>query len=302
MKAIYLKMSEVTKGYFLMTGFCFFAAVSYLSVDFAFRKSPELSSENAIFWGFLCANCVAFLGIFSSDFRKNIRNEIQNHGKLALGISFLTAIGAFFWYWALSEANANIISFLSKSEVFFVAILGMFFFKEKFSRREIPGILMALLGIILLSTLRGEISILAVFLILFSKIFYAIQSVLVKKFGSRIDAKSFTILRSFLMFLFLSLIFIPTGKIESVSMEILFLLALSQISGLIFARIFYFEALKFLPVSKIGIFTFLTPILILLGSLVLFNDSVSLQKWAGMIFVLIGLFFFMQEQLRLQKK
>lgn len=301
MKAIYLKMSDVTKGYFCMMGFCVFAAISYLSADFAFRISQKLSSETAIFWGFLCANGVSFLGIFSSGFRQEIKKELCSHGKLIVGISFLTTIGAVFWYWALKESNAGILSFLSKSEVLFVAFFGIMFLNEKFSIREIPGILIALLGIICLANLRGEISFLAVFFVLFAKIFYAIQSVLVKKFGTKINAKSFTILRSFFMLIFVSLIFIPAGKIEPVSGYILFLLALSQMSGLVLARVFYFEAHKFLPVSKLNFFTFLTPILTALGSFLFFKDSVSSQKWVGMTLVLTGLFLFMREQLKLQK-
>jgi drug/metabolite transporter (DMT)-like permease len=61
-------------------------------------------------------------------------------------------------------------------------------------------------------------------------------------------------------------------------------------------RYFFFQAHKYLEVSKLNIFLLLQPVGVLIGTFLLFGDSISEQKIAGVILILGGGYFFVKNR------
>ncbi len=158
-----------------------------------------------------------------------------------------------------------------------------------------------LIGFFLLVTLKGEITTLGTILIFTSALLYSMQSLFIKKWGHRMNSLMFTILRGFSMLLIIGVILGITGQIQKVSWHVFGLLSISQVTGLVLGRIFYFEAHKLLPISKLNLITLLIPALVLIGNITIFHDKIYPQKIFGMTLVFIGLLFFMREQVKLKQ-
>ncbi len=302
MKKYYQNLPDHLKGYLLVLGFILGATISYLLVDFTYRSVEGISAVNVMFWGFW-GGIIMIMPFYlaSSQRRVGFITEFRLHKKLIFMISILTAVGSFLWFLAVSQAGSGPIALLSKSETIFAFLLGFLFLHEKVSLRELLGILIAIIGIFLISNLDGKTSLGSSLLVLVSTSLYALQSLLVKKFGKNITAMPFSLLRVLLISIILAIIFLPQGKITLVSPIVFLILGISQVFGFFLGRICYFEAHKFLPISKLNFFLLIEPVFVLIGAYLLFGDIISWQKFMGAVLILGGLLFFIREQLKLKR-
>jgi drug/metabolite transporter (DMT)-like permease len=288
---------KTNKGYYLIFGAVLTLAFFYLINDFVFRTYKEVSVASVVFWGWLGANIVLspiFLG--TKKARQKIKNEILFRWKLVLSVSVLTSIGGFLLFLSISESSSGVISLLEKSNIIFVFILGIIFLKEKITVKEIIPMLISIAGLFLITNLKGEISSLGVGAILLSQFLYAAQSFLIKKFGQKMDSFVFSFIRSVLMLLFIGIFFIILGQIEIIPLKVFIILTIAQVFGVFMSRYLFFEAHKFLPISKLGFLMLSESILTLAGAFIVFGDTVSMQKFIGGSLILAGLLFFLKEQ------
>ena len=288
-------VNQEKKGFWLMIGFSVFTAAAYLTTDFGFRRF-SISVPEAVFWGYLVAVALAapfFLGIPVR--RRALRVCLSRHFWLLFGMSLLIFFAALLWFWTLSTSNSGVLSLLDKSEILFAALLGIVFLGETITLQEALGVVIALGGIFLISNFSGEIrplSTLAVFVVSFS---YATQSLLTKKFAPEVDGFSFAFLRGLFMTGFTALFFGIRGEINLVPLGAIVVVGIGQLCSLVIARVFYFEAHRFLPISKLNLFQLLIPVLVLSGSVVFFPEvAFSSQKVIGAILILGGFGVFLR--------
>jgi len=290
------------KGYSFIALATITVVFVYLINDYVFRSFEGVSLANLFFWGSFGATVI--LSPFFLSTKNSIqilKNELVNHGKLVLLVSVLTAIGGFLWFLAIAESGAGVIALLEKSNVVFVFLLGIFFLQERVSRKELFFLGITVLGIFLVSSLKGEASSLGVIAILISQFLYSMQSFLIKKYGSEINSFFFSYIRLILILIFTGVFLSIIGVIGFVPMEAFLIMSLSQVFGIFLYRYFYFEAHKFFPISKISFLMLAESILVLFGGYILFGDSITIQKIAGAIFILVGLGLFLKEQELLKK-
>lgn len=292
-------MTDYAKGHVQMFAMIGLTAVAYFSVQTVFTNWPEVSAASAMVWGFggaILAAAPVFLGV--KKLRQRSTKMLCQHGWLILLLSVITAIGGLFWFRAMELAGAGPVGLIGKSQVLFAFLLGIFFLGERVTWRESPGLILAAIGIFLVSSLHGEVPLLAVFLLFGFAATHAVQSLFVKKFMPNVDGMAFAFLRGFLIFIFLAAVLIPTGKVSFVPPGALAWLAGGQICGMILARAFYFSAHNSLPLGRLNVLLLLEPILLLAGAQIFFGDTLSAQKLWGAAAILAGLGLFMREQFR----
>ncbi len=274
--------------YALMTSVCF--AINGMGIRFIFGSRQQLNPESAAIWGFLGALLLTVpYYIVSSGARKRMKVTLQRDIKTVSVISLITAVGAIFWVFAIKHAIVAGVSLLAKSMIIYSAILGYFFLKERLRLIEVLGFFTAIPGVVLISTLQGEVAPIAAAAVLFSAFVYAIQSLVVKKFATHLYGLEFTVLRAFFMVV---LFFVPTyfsGRLQAISPDTFMLLAIVSFSGLIVGRAFYFEAHKYLEISRLNLTLLFEPVLVLLASSLLLREPLTLPKTIGAIFILSGL-------------
>lgn len=291
-------MTNIQKGYFLIFSFTVLAALSYAGIDFVYRNF-SLHPANVMFWGDV-GGILFGLPFFATRKKvQSLRDTLTIHWKIVLGLSLFIGTAAILWFWAMSQMSAGIVSLLDKTEVVWALLFGIFFLKESVRRKELLGIGLAILGIMLISTLQGEIVPLAVACLFLSSGMYAFQSFITKKFFGKIDSTAFTYLQGICLVLFIGVVFGVRGEISLIPLPAFLILGIGQLLGFVIGRRMYFEAHKYLDISRLNAVPLLVPVFVFLFGLVLFpNDPFSLQKIAGGLFVIGGLFFFVREHFR----
>jgi drug/metabolite transporter (DMT)-like permease len=285
------------KGYLLISIATVFFALEYIALKYIFVRIPSVTPEMASFWGLLGAGIIASpFFLRSRHSRHKIARTIRQDGKILLLVSFLTSFGAFFWFISLARTNLGPLSLLVKSSILFSILWGFIFLKERLSFIESSGVLLAILGMILISSLKEGINLISVAYILSSSFLFSMQSFFIRKFSPNIQGKEFAYLRTLLMSFFLGLVFFFQGQVTMLPVKHLLFLSLAVSFGVLAGRAFFFDAHKFLEISKLNTFLFLEPAILLIAGVLLFNEIFSWRKITGALTIFLGLYLILKKK------
>lgn len=216
--------------------------------------------------------------------------------------ALLGFLGITFHQWlqstGLLTAQATTTAWIVATTPVFMAILGLFILRENLALYQIVGIFFATLGVLLVVT-KGELSVLTTgnfgtpgdFLVLISALNWAVFSTLSR---SGLQKHPATRMMFFVMgfgWLFTSILFFTSSGLEQISsipldgwVAILFLGILC--SGI--AYIFWYDALKDLPVAQTGAFLYLEPIVTVIVASIVLSEPLLLASAIGGSTILVG--------------
>ena len=187
-----------------------------------------------------------------------------------------------FQNYGMQSTGSGVTSIIQGSGPVFTIFLAALFLRERLTRFRISGMVLAFIGSVLLVT-GGEMNLsgstMGKFLILLSAISYSISGVIAKKLLMSLDSAEITFF-SFLyggLVLFLAAVLIerPLYLMELGAFywgNILFIALLP--TGL--AYIFWYRAMKDIPLSKIVISVFLIPVMAVIFSYLLLGEEIGL--------------------------
>ncbi len=285
----------MNKGYLYTLITNFFFAVTYLGTKYMFNEFPEIGVYNMAFWGLFAASCLVtpvFIGVEKN--RQDLGKTLKKDGRIIFVIAMVSSCAAFLWLTALSLANTGPVALLIKTTVIYSIFLGLLFLKERLGSVQFLGVAIAVVGLVLISTLKGEMPLTAAILTLTAALGFSIQSFLVKKLVADVDGKSFAYLRALFMSLLFGAAFVVMGKLSFITLWQFVLLSFIHSSGLIIGRAFFFQAHNYLEISKISTMFLLEPVLIMIGAFFIFDEKLGPQKLAGSILILGGLWLIVQ--------
>jgi drug/metabolite transporter (DMT)-like permease len=244
-------------------------AMGVLILGLAARLSGQFSLPNGKDWGYFAL--LGFLGI-------TFHQWLQSTGLLT--------------------AQATTTAWIVATMPVFMAILGLVILKERLAWFQVAGILLATFGVLLVVT-KGNLTSLATgkfgtpgdFLVLISAPNWAVFSALSR---SGLKRYSSTVMMFYVMsfgWIFTSLLFFATSGLSDIStvpldgwIAILFLGIFC--SGI--AYIFWYDALKVLPVAQTGAFLYIEPIITVIVAAIALRESVLLATLLGGITILVG--------------
>jgi drug/metabolite transporter (DMT)-like permease len=198
----------------------------------------------------------------------------------------------------LLTAQATTTAWIVATTPVFMALLGLLILRENLALYQVAGIFLATFGVLLVVT-KGDLTVLTTgsfgtqgdFLVLISALNWAVFSTLSR---SGLQKHPATRMMFFVMsfgWLFTSILFFSTsgfGQISSIPWDgwiaILFLGILC--SGV--AYIFWYDALKDLPVAQTGAFLYLEPIVTVIVASIVLSEALLLASAIGGITILIG--------------
>jgi len=216
--------------------------------------------------------------------------------------ALLGFLGITFHQWlqstALITAQATTTAWIITSTPIFIAVLGLLVLKERLTWYQVAGIILATFGVLLVVT-KGNLSTLTAgrfgtpgdFLVMISAVNWAVFSTL-----SRPGLKKYpaTLMMFYVMsfgWIFISVLFFTTPGIRQITAipwdgwkAILFLGILC--SGA--AYIFWYDALKLLPVAQTGAFLYLEPIVTVIVAALVIREPILFATLIGGITILIG--------------
>jgi drug/metabolite transporter (DMT)-like permease len=216
--------------------------------------------------------------------------------------AILGFLGITFHQWlqstALVTAQASTTSWIVASSPIFMAILGVIFLKEYLTWYQIAGIILAAFGVLVVVS-KGDFSTISAgnfgnigdLLILISAINWAVFSTISR---SGLKRHSSTLMMFYVMtfgWLFSSVLFLagPGGRqISKIPLNgwlaVLFLGVFC--SGI--AYIFWYGALKVLPVAQTGAFLYIEPVITVIVAAIVIKEAITSVSLVGGFTILFG--------------
>ena len=273
-------------------------AVTVWGASFVATKiSLEYASPSTIVWLRFTMG-VLILGLAVRLTKQFALPQGQDWGYFAL----LGFLGITFHQWlqstGLLTAQATTTAWIITSTPIFIALLGLILLREYLAWYQAIGIVLAAFGVLLVVT-KGNLSTLTAgsfgtpgdFLVMVSAINWAVFSTLSRPGLKKHPA---TLMMFYVMgfgWIFTSILFFATSGIREITsipwdgwIAILFLGVLC--SGV--AYIFWYDALKILPVAQTGAFLYLEPVITVIVAALVIQESILLVTLIGGIIILIG--------------
>ena len=216
--------------------------------------------------------------------------------------ALLGFLGITFHQWlqstGLVTAQATTTGWIVATTPIFMALLGLIFLKEILTWKQVMGIALATIGVLLVVT-KGKLSTLANgqfgtpgdILVLISAVNWAVFSALSRSGLQRHHATHMMFYIMTFGWLFTSLLFFTTSSLGTIShipwngwLAITFLGVFC--SGI--AYIFWYDALQALPVAQTGAFLYIEPIITVIVAAIVLQERLLLATILGGITILIG--------------
>ncbi len=192
--------------------------------------------------------------------------------------------------------SAGIASLVLQFGAFFTMVLGAFLFHENLSKYQYIGIIIALLGltsIIFISD--GSVTFIGLALVLCGAVVWGLVSIIIKKSDTK-QVFSFLVWSSLFspipLFILSYLFNGPSGFTELAihfNTTTLFSIFFQVYPNTLFAYWVWNSLLTKYPVSVVAPLSLLVPIFGMLGSVIIFNESIPSGKIIAMVFIISGL-------------
>ena len=192
--------------------------------------------------------------------------------------------------------SAGIASLVLQFSAFFTIVLGSWVFKEALSRFQLLGMLIALGGLLCIITISdGSVSLPGVLLVLLGAASWSVANIINKKASTR-DVFAFLVWSSaFAPLPLFALDYAVNGSagyaafVHQVDGTAVLSILFQVYPNTLFAYWIWNSLLKTYPVSTVAPLSLLVPIFGMLGSVLLFNESVTLSKVLAVALIVLGL-------------
>lgn len=281
----------------------FFTILEYFFLGIGFYLFPSIHPLNAYFWGLVGSGVISGLYlVFSKKHKSLVVTKFSQYWTWGFGLSCMVITMGMCWFFAMANAPAGIMAFLENITIPVTFIIGIIFFKDRFSSLQMFSLILAGIGFFLFSNLKGEVNLLPIIAILTMAFIFSIQSFLVKKYMQNFDFLTFTYIRNFITIALGVLVFSILGYVEMIPFAAIIYFSIATLCGFFLARIFYFEAHKHVSIGAIHFFGLIEPICVMILSILFLGEGFSIKKLLAASIVLLGLFLFFKTEEFLQKK
>ena len=114
--------------------------------------------------GMVAATLFFFLPLKSQ--REELLPELKKHKQFFGIISVLTLINGSTWFYGMSQINGGVVALLDQNVIVWSFLLGALFLGERFSWRQLSAISITILGLVIISNLKGEVTLLGILCLL----------------------------------------------------------------------------------------------------------------------------------------
>ena len=266
------------------------SATPFIKIGYELMMPEKDVPSTILFAGirFMFAGIITVL-IYSIARRKFLVPKKENYCKIAIVSCFQTVIQYIFFYVGLANTTGVKGTVASGSNAFFAMLIACLVFRqEKLTIKKIIACIVGFAGVILinLNGLDFNMNFYGDCFVLFASVSYAISSVLMKKYSKSEDPVVISGYQFAAGGLFMIIVGLLTGGNVSVSGIKAFgvLTYLSFLSAVAYAL--WGVLLKYNPVSKVTVFSFMIPVFGVLLSKLLLNEN-SMVSPVSMIFALV---------------
>ena len=287
---VYTNMAFVTVIALLCCGL-WGSATPFIKIGYQLMLPDKNVPSTILFAGirFTFAGILTIL-IYSIGRRKVLFPKKSSWGKISLVASVQTVIQYIFFYVGLANTSGVKGTIITGSNAFFsILVASLIFRQEKLTLRKISACIIGFSGIILvnLDGLNLNLNFTGDCFVLFSSISYAFSSVLIKIFSKEEDPviiSGYQFVMGGLFMIAVGLLFggwVIVSSIETVGV----LAYLSFLSAVAYSL--WGILLKYNPVSRVSIFSFMTPVMGVILSEIMLTESSNVSPIYLVITILL---------------
>lgn len=192
--------------------------------------------------------------------------------------------------------SAGIASLVLQFSAFFTILLGGWVFKEALTRFQVLGMLIALAGLLCIIKISdGSVSLTGVLLVLVGAASWSVANIINKKastkdvFGFLVWSSAFAPIPLFALDYAVNGSAGYTAFVSQVNTTAVLSILFQVYPNTLFAYWIWNSLLKTYPVSTVAPLSLLVPIFGMLGSVVVFNESVPVSKVLAVVLIVLGL-------------
>lgn len=257
------------------------------------------SPERFLFYRFLLASILTFpfLVLNWEKWKLNLKTVVK--------ISLLELIGTtlILWllYYSLKLTSAIEASLIASVSPLFIVITGIFLLKEKESKREWRGLILALLGTFVITVeplvnRGGHLSgnFLGNALILLQNIIWAGYLVMAKKTYRKVSMLAVTTVSFWIGTITFFILSLPSGNpltflgAEIMQSQVFWAVIYMAIFGSIIGATTYLAGQNLIEISEASLFTYLQPLIAIPASLIFLRETISPLTIMAIVLIFIG--------------
>ena len=253
--------------------------------------------------------CVLFVIIYLIIAKRVMQAIKAFRSPLNLLVMFLLTPGILIiQFYGIKLTSSTEASIAIATAPLFASLLGAKYLKEKISKSELLGTIIAFVGIIMISLLGAgsnnislEQNLLGIFLILISAIVWAGGNILYKKIPEKdrfmvsIDSFFLSVLTFIVIFLFWNPSFIIPVKLDSPTLWSILYMA---IPGSLIAFTFVQKGISLIEVSEATMFTYLQPVWGVPFAVFFLKEPFDLIMLLPLVIILFGLYINIKDKLK----
>ncbi|MBW2408398.1 MAG: DMT family transporter [Deltaproteobacteria bacterium] len=260
------------------------------SVHFVFARLllPHISPDVSVFY--VMAVGTVQVGLYGVFCKRIQFKTLYKNVWFFLSIAVLIGVSTIINYEAVAFVDAGTASVLGKASILMSVGLGIFWLRERFTRFQSLGALLALTGVLVITFQPGEYIRLGSLLILLSAFMYALHTAIVKRYGEEIDFLEFFFFRLFATSAVLFLIAVGRRALVWPDPLAWGLLVMTGTIDVVISRALFYFVLRRMTMSIHSIVLTLSPVAAIVLAFLLFDTMPTFQQLIGGAGVIIGVF------------
>ena len=284
-------MKPEIKGYL----FAFGASLA-LASSFVFSKAA-LNHISMYIFGFTwfgIGAMVNFAWLFLRKRRTVFQTRRRDVWSLALLIAILEGLATVLFYLAIQKMeNPAVVSFIGNFGPVLVTLMGILILGERYNRWQLFGIVMALVGVFVISFNKGT-NIVSFFqpgsgYVLIASALFAVATITARKGRDRLDPELMSTLRSFLLFVVFSVIVYVKELELGLEPSIWGNLIIGSLLETLITIVFAYQALRYLEAAKTSLVISTKAIWLVLMAWIFLDTFPMVYELAGGILSLAGI-------------
>jgi len=228
------------------------------------------------------------VGLFAM-IRGRLRFKVQKrHLGFLLAIGFLVAASTNINFEAVAFIDPGTASLLAETYILFGVGFGLIWLRDKLTRAQIGGALVAVAGVFIITFESGDYMRLGSLMVLSSAFMYSVHAAIAKRYAGDIEFLDFFFFRLLCTTGFLLLFALGRRALAWPSTTAWLLLALVATVDVVVSRTLYYVSLRRLKMSIHSIVLTLSPVAAICWSLLLFDTFPTPQQLLGGAAVILG--------------
>ncbi|NQU82379.1 MAG: DMT family transporter [Parcubacteria group bacterium] len=232
----------------------------------------------------------AFILLGYLFFTKNLKFKFSKKlFPILLVFGFLSALTTFLLMTSAKMVGASITSFIMQTTVIFALMYSIFGLKEKFTKKELVGIIFIAIGLFVLNWKANLTIALSSLIVVFAALSQSTNHFLAKKLLPKVPKLQLNLIRIFCILLFgMIYLFIVGETLQPININVLLILILGVLLGPIFIYVFYYSAIQKTNLATANALKNISPIFTFILASLFLGELLTLQQTIAFISLVFG--------------